>query len=190
MQSLKCVTVGDGAVGKTCMLMSYSMDAFPEDYVPTVFENYTAMCIVDGRPLSLDLWDTVGQEDYDRLRPLSYTCTDVFVVCYSVTSPSSLRNVKDKWIKEIRSHCPHAPIVLAGTKADLRNLSAADKQDITFVDFADAKELGEELGVDRVMECSAKTGVGLTELFNEVMKVGLAAKSKSKIKKRKKCVLL
>ena len=141
-------------------------------------------------PLGLGLWDTAGQEDYDRLRPLSYTCTDVFVVCYSVTSPSSLRNAKDKWIKEIRFHCPHAPIVLAGTKADLRNLSAADKQDMTFVDFAHAKELGEELGVDRVMECSAKTAVGLTELFEEVMKVGLAAKSKCKIKKRKKCVLL
>jgi hypothetical protein len=61
---------------------------------------------------------------------------------------------------------------------------------MTFVDFADAKELGEELGVDRVMECSAKTAVGLTELFDEVMKVGLAAKSLVKIKKRKKCVLL
>ena len=190
MESLKCITVGDGAVGKTCMLMSYSMDTFPEVYVPTVLMNYTTNCMVDGRPVSLRLWDTASQEDYDRLRPLSYTCTDVFVVCYSVTSPSSLRNVKDKWIKEIRFHCPHAPIVLVGTKADLRNLSAADKQGMTFVDFADAKELGEELGVDRVMECSAKTTVGMTELFNEVIKVGLVAKCKSKIKKRKKCVLL
>ena len=144
--------------------------------------------MVDGRPLSLHLWDTASQEDYDSLRPLSYPHTDVFVVCYSVTSPSSLRNVKDKWIKEIRSHCPHAPIVLAGTKADLRN--AAGKQDTTFVDIADAKELGEELGVDCVMECSGKTAVGLTELFDAIIKVGLAAKCKSKIKKRKKCVLL
>ena len=188
MESLKCVTVGDCAVGKTCMLMSYSMDAFPEDYIPTVFESYTSMCIVDGLPLSLHLWDTASQKEYDSLRPLSYPHTDVFVVCYSVTSPSSLRNVKDKWIKEIRFHSPHAPIVLAGTKADLRN--AAGKQDTTFVDFADAKELGEELGVERVMECSAKTAVGLVELFNEVIKVGLVAKSKSKIKKHKKCVLL
>ena len=190
MESLKCITVGDGGVGKTGMLMSYYMDVFPEDYRPKVFENHTAMCMVDGCPLGLDLWDTAGQEDYDRLRPLSYTCTDVFVVCYSVTSPSSLRNVKDKWIKEIRFHCPHAPIVLAGTKADLRNLSAADKQDITFVDFADAKELGEELGADRVMECSAKTQVGLNDVFDEIMRTRIAAKFKSKMKKRNNCVLL
>merc|ERR1712048_302103 len=182
MESLiKCTTVGDGAVGKTCMLMSYSTETFPEVYVPTALMNYTNNYMVDGRPLSLSLWDTASQEDYDRFRPLSYPHTDVFVVCYSVTSPSSLRNAKNKWIKEIRFHSPHAPIVLAGTKADLRNSSAADKQDTTFVDFADAKELGEELGVNRVMECSAKTAVGLTELFDEVMKVGLAAKCKSKI---------
>ena len=188
MESLKCVTVGDVSVGKTCMLMSYYMDVFPEDYVPTVFESYRSMCIVDGLPLSLHLWDTASQQDYDSLRPLSYPHTDVFVVCYSITSPSSLRNAKDKWIKEIRSHCPHAPIVLAGTKADLRN--AAGKQDTTFVDFAAAKELGEELGVDCVMECSGKTTVGLAELFDAIMKVGLAAKCKSKIKKREKCVVM
>ena len=190
MESLKCVCVGDGAVGKTCMLMSYSMEAFPGDYVPTVFENYTALCVVDGRPMSLGLWDTAGQEDYDSLRPLSYPGTDVFILCYSVNSPSSFKNVKAKWLQEIRFHCPNTPFVIVGTKTDTRNSSKGDKQGMTCVDLADAKELGEELGVKRVMECSAKTKVGLSEVFDEMMKVGIAAKFKPKIKKRNKCVLL
>jgi len=184
MESIKCVCVGDGAVGKTCMLMSYSMDAFPDDYVPTVFENYTAMCVVDGQPLSLGLWDTAGQEDYDTLRPLSYPCTDVFLVCYSITSTASLRNAKYKWVQEIRFHCPNTPFILVGTKSDLRK-----EKNAKFVDFEDAKEMGAELGASRVMECSAKTQSGLAKVFDEVLKAGLSAKLKP-VKKRNKCTLL
>lgn len=187
MESLKCVCVGDGAVGKTCMLMSYSMDAFPEDYVPTIFDNYTAMCMVDGKPTSLGLWDTAGQEDYDNLRPLGYHATDIFIVCYSVDLPSSLRNVKEKWVREIQFHCPDTPFIVVGTKADVR--SQADKDGLTFVDFADAKKIGAEVGADRVMECSAKTQNGLAEVFDEVLKVGLANKYEPK-KRKKLCVLL
>src|SRR5271170_4635684 len=77
--------------------------------------------MVDGKPINLGLWDTAGQEDYDRLRPLSYPQTDVFLVCFSIISPYSFDNVKSKWYPEILHHAPGVPLILVGTKSDLRN---------------------------------------------------------------------
>ncbi|CAI8615272.1 unnamed protein product [Vicia faba] len=108
---IKCVTVGDGAVGKTCVLISYTSNTFPTDYVPTVFDNFSANVVVNGSTVNLGLWDTAGQEDYNRLRPLSYRGADVFILAFSLISKASYENVSKKWIPELKHYAPGVPII-------------------------------------------------------------------------------
>jgi Ras-related C3 botulinum toxin substrate 1 len=85
-----------------------------------VFDNYSTQVVTDdGRPVTLGLWDTAGQEDYDRLRPLSYPQTDVFLICFAVVSPSSYDNINQRWLPEIKHHNPDTPIILVGLKVEL-----------------------------------------------------------------------
>uniref|UniRef100_A0A8C8DHS2 Cell division control protein 42 homolog n=1 Tax=Oryzias sinensis TaxID=183150 RepID=A0A8C8DHS2_9TELE len=164
MQTIKCVVVGDGAVGKTCLLISYTTNKFPSEYVPTVFDNYAVTVMIGGEPYTLGLFDTAGQEDYDRLRPLSYPQTDVFLVCFSVVSPSSFENVKEKWVPEITHHCPKTPFLLVGTQIDLRDdpstvekLAKNKQKPIT---PETAEKLARDLKAVKYVECSALTQVG------------------------------
>ena len=89
MQAIKCVIVGDLTVGKTCLMESYTSGAYQEPYPKMCPDIPTANVIVDECQVNLGLWDTAAQEDYDRLRPLTYRQTDVFLVCFSVVDPSS-----------------------------------------------------------------------------------------------------
>eukprot|EP01083_Nonionella_stella_P055130 145506_1 len=105
-RNIKVVVVGDGAVGKTCLLVSYANNMFPKDYIPTVFDNYTIHTSVDGQVITLNLWDTAGQEEYDNLRPLSYAETDVFLICFDISKRDSFENTGTHWLSEIQGHCP------------------------------------------------------------------------------------
>ncbi|PRP82097.1 hypothetical protein PROFUN_03787 [Planoprotostelium fungivorum] len=169
----KLVIVGDGAVGKTSLLLSYCTGTFPEEYVPTVFDNYASeIAVDDGETIGLSFWDTAGQEDYDRLRPLSYPGTDIFVVCFNVTSPSSFDNVLHKWLPEIRHHCPTVPFVLLGLKSDLRNdgatLERLKGKGISMIAREQAVALAKTEKAIGYHEISARTGENMKEFFLSV----------------------
>eukprot|EP00301_Raphidiophrys_heterophryoidea_P006926 c12745_g3_i1.p1 GENE.c12745_g3_i1~~c12745_g3_i1.p1 ORF type:complete len:212 (-),score=75.54 c12745_g3_i1:342-923(-) len=193
MQNIKCVVVGDGAVGKTCLLISYTTNAFPGEYIPTVFDNYSANVMVDGKPVNLGLWDTAGQEDYDRLRPLSYPQTDVFLVCFSIISQASYENVSAKWAPELNHHAPNAPKLLVGTKIDLREdqqmINKLREKNMKVLSSADGDAKAKEIGARKYLECSALTQKGLKAVFDEAIRIVLAPPP-AKAKKSGGCVLL
>lgn len=191
----KLVIIGDGACGKTCLLMVFSKDYFPDVYVPTVFENYVADIVVDGRQVELALWDTAGQEDYDRLRPLSYPDTHVILMCFSIDSPDSLHNIAEKWTPEVKHFCPSIPIILVGNKKDLRtdettiNELAKTKQGP--VKTEDGKAMAERIAAAAYVECSARTKEGVREVFEVATQHALKSKkSKQHKNKFKKCRIL
>eukprot|EP01102_Stenamoeba_stenopodia_P022446 TRINITY_DN934_c0_g1_i2.p1 TRINITY_DN934_c0_g1~~TRINITY_DN934_c0_g1_i2.p1 ORF type:complete len:107 (-),score=22.82 TRINITY_DN934_c0_g1_i2:68-388(-) len=98
--ALKLIIVGDAAIGKTSLLMSYCQNSFPQN-VPTVFETFTSNVMFEGKtPINLAMYDTAGQEDYDRVRPLSYKNADVVLLGFSLISPSSFENVT-QWLVEV-----------------------------------------------------------------------------------------
>uniref|UniRef100_A0ABZ3NNM4 Ras homolog family member C n=2 Tax=Rattus norvegicus TaxID=10116 RepID=A0ABZ3NNM4_RAT len=187
----KLVIVGDGACGKTCLLIVFSKDQFPEVYVPTVFENYIADIEVDGKQVELALWDTAGQEDYDRLRPLSYPDTDVILMCFSIDSPDSLENIPEKWTPEVKHFCPNVPIILVGNKKDLRQDEhtrrelAKMKQEP--VRSEEGRDMANRISAFGYLECSAKTKEGVREVFEMATRAGLQVR---KNKRRRGCPIL
>ncbi|TQS35125.1 hypothetical protein Golomagni_04461 [Golovinomyces magnicellulatus] len=195
--SKKIVVVGDGGCGKTCLLISYSQGYFPEKYVPTVFENYITYRLheASGRPLELALWDTAGQEEYDRLRPLSYPETDLLFVCFAIDCPNSLENVMDKvnltnnaanhklkliifqWYPEVLHFCPYTPLILVGLKSDLRTkrtcIDLLKTQGLTPVTQEQGLSVANKMGA-RYMECSSKEMNGVEDIFTEAINIMVA----------------
>lgn len=174
---LKCVLLGDGAVGKTSLVVSYTTNGYPTKYVPTAFDNFSAIVQVDGNPVRLQLCDTAGQDEFDKLRHFCYSQTDALLLCFSVVSPASFQNVGEKWVPEIRRRCPLTPLLLVGTQSDLRQdvqvlIDLARRREGP-VPQADAWALADKVGAVTYVECSALTQKNLKEVFDAAIAVGL-----------------
>ncbi|RIB21137.1 cell division control protein 42 [Gigaspora rosea] len=178
MQTIKCVIVGDNSVRKTELLIAYTTNKFPFEYVPTVFDNYAVTVMIGDEPYTLGLFDTAGQEEvYDRLRPLTYPQTDVFLVCFSVTSPASFENVKEKWFPEVHHHCPDIPCLIVGTHIEKRDdplvIEKLSRQKMRPITLEQGENLAQELGAVKYVECSARTQKGLKNVFDEAIVAAL-----------------
>lgn len=165
----KLVIVGDGACGKTSLLCVFAMGEFPKEYHPTIFENYVAEIRLDGKPVQLALWDTAGQEEYERLRPLSYSKSHIILIAFSIDTPDSLENCTVKWADEVRSICgSNIPVMLVGCKKDLRDEAEATGQPLderNWVTRERGQQVCNEIGARCYRECSSLRNEGVDEIF-------------------------
>ncbi|QPG75000.1 hypothetical protein FOA43_002340 [Brettanomyces nanus] len=155
----KIVIVGDSGCGKTSLFTSYIRGYFPTDYEPTIFENHRAFVSKQNTSevLTVDLWDTAGQEDYERLRRLSYQDANLIILAYSLSSRESLLNIPEVWAPEIINFCTNTPILLVGLKADIP---------VHQVDPYDALKVAKNIGAVAHMQCSAKQMFNVEPLFD------------------------
>lgn len=168
MYNIKCVIVGNSNVGKTSMLQTYVNGFFETTYAPTVFDKHDVNIDVGGNSLTLGLVDTAGQEGFDRLRPLSYVDSDVFLVCFSLSDHESFLNCKAKWIPEVLHHEERTPFVCVGTKLDARDTIHTESKDTKWYSRECSK-----LGAFDYVECSAKENEGLEGVMMAVGRAGM-----------------
>ncbi|KAJ1720940.1 GTP-binding protein Rho1 [Coemansia erecta] len=167
----KAVVIGDGACGKTCLLHVFRVGEFPQDnrYIPTIFDTWVADMEVDGRPVELALWDTAGQEEFDRLRFLCYPDANVIIICFSIDSPDSLINVCEKWHVEAQQNAPRAPIILVGLKLDLRNDQAVISELANYgqrpVTVEEGERVAKSIGAVSYIECSSILNINVIDVF-------------------------
>ena len=177
MRSIKCGVLGDEIVGKTTLVLHTcgNKGSFEHVNFPLVYDKYTGVMAVGDQRTLLEVWDTTGQESYDGLRQLSYPETDVFIICFSVDCPKSLENVRAKWHPEVQRYCPNTPIILVGTKVDLRGnrevIAKLRREHLAPVTKKKGKRMKREIGAAEYVECSSLTGIGLEAVFEKAIEV-------------------
>jgi len=111
------------------------------------------------------------------LRPLSYPQTDVFIVSFSLVAPTSLENVEAKWYPELQHHAKGVPIILVGTKADLREepgvLKKLAEDKMEPVSSEQGQAVAARIKAVKYLECSALTQKGLKTVFDEAIRAVL-----------------
>lgn len=175
--SRKLVIVGDGYCGKTSLLIAFKDRKFPQIYVPTVFDDHSTKIQVDGKTINFYLWDTAGQEEYERLRPLTYPDANVVLICFTVDNRSSLSNVELQWLPEVQHYTNNIPILLVACKKDLRKdvatLKKLSQNNASIITPEEGYDVSKRINAYKYMECSAKYMDNVIELFEEAVRATL-----------------
>ncbi|XP_013077645.2 cdc42 homolog [Biomphalaria glabrata] len=170
-----CAILGDGMTGKTCMTLSYSTRQFVDEYTATICDQREVVVHTQGRHYNMCVVDTAGQSDYEYLRCFAYKESDVLLLCFSVCDRESFYNVCNSWVPEVKKHIKgKRPIILVGTQTDLRHGNQE-----TEVTYEEGVSMAKDIGAVTYMECSAKNGSGLDEVFGEVLDKALKRKKRS-----------
>eukprot|EP01080_Neovahlkampfia_damariscottae_P002498 gene2498-3204_t len=192
---LKLVVIGDGAIGKTCLIFVYSKGEFPESYVPTVVDNFTISLKIDGKDENVNIWDTAGQETFDKIRLLSYPDSDIFLVCFSVANVSSLQNIEARWYSEIQQHnTSKAPIMLVGLQSDLRTdpeyQEKMKEEKQKYCTMESIENVKKYIGAVKYVECSAIKNENVKTVFSEAIRCARSFKKPKKSQNKGPCTLL
>lgn len=192
---VKIVVVGDAGIGKTSLLTTYVSRVFPLDYVPPVLDQYTASVMINGQPVIIGLHDTMGEPAYDRLRPLCYPDTDVFVLCFSLTDGPSFENIVSKWYPEISQYPKDGtkvPIILVGTKLDLRDdeptIAMLGNSSLVRITTMQGCKRQQDIGAIKYIECSSLRNKGVKTVFDEAIRVAMKPTNKADLESA--CVIL
>lgn len=156
--------IGSGQAGKTSILLRLIDDTFHKDCEPTIFENKMVTVIVEQLPISLHIWDTAGQEDFNCIIPLTYESTEIAIICYSVDDRYAYDAVLDKWEKEVKYYSEKVEIVLVATKIDMY------QTDTEIIPMEEGEKLAKQVNAIEFFQCSAKDSIGISEIFNFVAK--------------------
>ncbi|KAF8215508.1 putative Rho small monomeric GTPase [Mycena galopus ATCC 62051] len=191
IHTVKCILVGDDAVGKTSLLNAYAHKQFPTGYVGTAFGGFAETFMVGNVPYTLGVWDTVsGAATQERTRPLSYPQSDVFLACFSVGI------VKEKWFPEAHHHCPGVPCIIVATQIDLRDDLPTEKTQgqASMITTTQGEKLARELNAAKYMECSAKTLERVHAAFDAAVAAAVEYQQSPPpiviTKRKKKCTVL
>jgi len=187
---VKLVLVGDSQCGKTCLLNeAFKLKSTFNHSAPTLVESRVVnLPFPDGSSMELAVWDTSGQDKYDVIRPVTYPSTAVSILCFSVDSRASMRNVCEKWLPELRQYLPHTPLILVAAKIDLRSDESTQRQQPNrrVISTVEGAALATAVGALEYVECSSVTGEGTTDVFTRAVTAALIHCSV----KRKDCTIL
>ena len=173
LMSIKLVIAGDNDIGKTQLLTVLKGEPFPERLVPSIFDNYTQNVTYNGKNYALHIWDTPGQDEFNRLRPLSYQDAKVVLLCFGLNNRTSFNNAKKHWLDEINYYCKGVKIILVGTNLDLRTNTKDSVTDAEALEFCKENNFVDYIAV------SAKNGTNTSEIFPKVIDCALEKEEKS-----------